>query len=496
MGRDVSEPSRRRSPRSARLLLLLTAFPALLGGGSARAEVAEPAGRPDTAFDFMNVLADHQVHDLAHEDWNAYGAITDIYSQKLGFAAKYSGTNSLSTLPELSFTETATLYLGLRLWPGAEAYFVPEVIGERPLSHLLGLGGAIQNFELQKNGTPVPTPYLSRAYVRQTIPLGGTRVVRLSDPLQLGVTDTRRKLVLTAGNFSILDLFDRNDIAGDLSRSFFNMGFLTYAAWDFAADARGYAWGGVAELDYDDWSLRFGRITPPKDPNQLAIDFRLDKVYGDQVELEHAYRVFDREGAVRLLGYRNVENMGRFTDAIAAFEQGRNGSNCPDGTFNYDSTNLSRTPNLCQVRRSNVKIGAGIAIEQKLSADIGVFFRGMYSDGQSEVYSYTSTDRSISVGGVASGLRWKRPWDSVGVGWSQGWISQEHATYLAMGGIDGFIGDGKISLASEQVFEIYYRFAIASSAWLTADYQRIWNPAYNADRGPVDVIGWRGHVEF
>jgi high affinity Mn2+ porin len=65
-----------------------------------------------------------------------------------------------------------------------------------------------------------------------------------------------------------------------------------------------------------------------------------------------------------------------------------------------------------------------------------------------------------------------------------------------MGGIDGFIGDGKIRQASEQVFEAFYSLSLGSSAWLSADYQHIWNPAYNADRGPVNILGGRAHVEF
>jgi high affinity Mn2+ porin len=32
--------------------------------------------------------------------------------------------------------------------------------------------------------------------------------------------------------------------------------------------------------------------------------------------------------------------------------------------------------------------------------------------------------------------------------------------------------------------------------WLTADYQRIHNPAYNADRGPVNFYTLRIHTEF
>ena len=39
---------------------------------------------------------------------------------------------------------------------------MPEVIAERPLSNLHGLGGAIQNFELQKGGSETPQIYQAR----------------------------------------------------------------------------------------------------------------------------------------------------------------------------------------------------------------------------------------------------------------------------------------------------------------------------------------------
>ena len=133
---------------------------------------------------------------------------------------------------------------------------------------------------------------------------------------------------------------------------------------------------------------------------------------------------------------------------------------------------------------------------QHLTDDLGVFLRGMYSDGQTEVYSFTSTDRSISFGTVVHGDRWQRPADTVGLGWSQGWISQSHAQYLAMGGIDGFIGDGRLRQASESVLEAFYSLSLGSSAWTSLDYQFIRNPAYNADRGPVNIAGARVHVEF
>jgi carbohydrate-selective porin OprB len=187
--------------------------------------------------------------------------------------------------------------------------------------------------------------------------------------------------------------------------------------------------------------------------------------------------------------------MGRFSDAIAAYQadQTKNATTCP--TFNYGSNNAS-APDLCWVRKPNIKMGIGINIEQSITPDIGLFFRGMYSDGKTEVYSYTSSDRSISFGAAMKGIRWGREKDTLGLGFAQSWISKSHANYLNLGGIDGFIGDGKLNYKPEQVVDLYYQCHVLSSAWLSVDYQHLANPAYNADRGPVNIYGARVHFEF
>ena len=471
-------------------------------GGSARADASEATPHEDDAFDFMNVLSHRGLHDLRDEPWNAYGQFTYISSWKLPFAAPYTNFNhsngSLITERERSFTASFTLYLGAHLWPGGEAYFVPEVIALRPLSGLHGLGGAIQNFELQKTGSETPQLYRSRLYFQQTIGLGGDRVKKSSDPMQLGTTVDARRLVLRIGNFSTIDFFDKNTFAGDLRRQFFNMAFLTYAAYDFEADARGYGFGGVAELFFDQWSVRVARMTPPRDPNSLSLDLRLYKYFGDQVELEHDHVLFGQAGAIRVLGYRNVANMGRFDDAIAAHDGDptRNAAACDTyHLYNYGSANTS-APDLCWARKTNTKVGLGVNVEQHLTEDLGVFFRGMISDGKSEVYAFTSTDRSISFGALAKGSLWRRPLDVTGVGVGMGWISSAHAEYLRQGGVDGFIGDGNIRPAVESVFEVFYSANVLNAFWLSVDYQRITHPAFNADRGHVDVFGARGHAEF
>ncbi|MFA6051964.1 MAG: carbohydrate porin [Methylobacter sp.] len=369
------------------------------------------------------------------------------------------------------------------------------MISEQPLSGLKGLSGAIQNFELQKNGTEHSTWYLSRAIYRQTVSFGGTNTEVKSGPMQLGGTVDSRRFVFTAGTFSILDIFDKNTYAADLRRQFVNMAFLSNAAYDFAADARGYTSGLAGEFYFDDWAFRFARIAGPKDPNDLPKEFNILKFYGDQAELEHKHVIKGQPGAVKILAYRNRERLGRFSDAIAAFQADPNKNATTCTTFNYESDNAS-APDLCWARKPNIKMGIGINMEQGITQDIGVFFRGMYSDGKTEVYSYVPADRSISFGAAMKGLRWGREKDTLGLGYAQSWISTQHATYLNMGGIDGFIGDGRLNYKPEQVMDIYYQWHAMSSTWFTLDYQHLANPAYNADRGPVDIYNARIHFEF
>jgi high affinity Mn2+ porin len=467
------------------------AFVILLAAGVAHA---------DGPWSTMGELSNRGYHDLDDESWNVYGQFTYISSWKLPFSAPYTNlngsTNSLLPTYERSFTGTFTLFFGLRLWKHLEAYFVPEVVSERGLSDLHGLGGSIQNFELQKSGSTTPQLYRSRLYLRDTFDLGGDHQHKDSGQQQLGETVDSRRVVITVGNFTVLDLFDKSNVTGDPRQTLFNMAFMTHSSWDFAADARGYSWGGAAELYWDDWALRISRMAPPQQPNTLPIDFHLWRYYADSLELEHDHMLFGMPGAVRLLGYRNHEVTGRFDDAIAAFEANPadNAANC-GSNFNYGSTN-SMAPDLCWVRKPNTKLGAGINVEQFVAKDVGIFARAMYSDGQTEVDAFNSADRDFSIGSVAKGTLWGRHLDNAGVGFGLSGISKIHALYLQMGGVDGFVGDGYLHEGAEGVFEVFYSANLFRAIWFSGDYQHIWNPGFNRDRGPVDVLGARVHAEF
>lgn len=473
----------------------------LFVASSAHAQAAPPAGHEDEAFDVMNLLAARDLHDIKDEAWNAYGQFTYISDWKLRFAAPYTNANgsinSLVTDPERSFTGSFTLFFGLRLWHGAEAYIVPEMIAERPLSQLRGLGASIQNFELQKSGAEVPSLYRSRTYIRQNIDLGGVPVEKTSDPMQLATVVNSRRLLITAGTFTVLDMFDRNNITWDPRQTFLNMAFMTHSSWDFAADARGYSLGAAAELYWDDWALRVSHMAPPLHPNQLPLDVNLFDVFADAAELEHDHVLLGQAGALRFLAYRNHEITGRFDDAIAALRSnpGKNAAACPADSFNYGSGNAT-APDFCWVRRPNTKVGVGINAEQHITKDIGVFLRAMYSDGRSEVDAFDPADRDLSFGVVARGAPWHRKFDVAGLGFASAWISSVHAQYLDLGGVDGFVGDGHLRQAPESVVDVFYSVNLLKAVWITPDYQRIWNPGFNGDRGPVDVLSGRVHAEF
>ena len=433
------------------------------------------------------------------ERWNAFGQLTYIHQWKDAFPAAYTNlggsSNSLRPERERSWTASATGYFGLRPWRNGELYFVPEAIALLPLSDLHGLGGSIPNGELEKTGERTPTVYRARLFLRQTWNLGGEPTRIESGPMQLAQTLDSRRFVLTAGNLSIVDIFDKNRYAGDVRQQFLSMNFVTYAAYDFNADARGYTWGAAGEYYYDDWAVRAGRFVGPRYPNQLQLNYSIFNFYGDQIEVEHGHSLRGEPGKLRVLAYRNVSNMGSWDDAVNAFlaDPGKNAAACTD--FNYGSANAG-APDLCWVRQRRVKTGIGLSLEQGLAEGIGVFLRAMRSDGRTEVFSYTSTDSSLSFGGTVQGQRWRRPQDSLGIGFGRNWLSAAHVRYLGMGGIDGFIGDGAIRYRPEQTFEVYYSFNVYKTSWLTLDFQHIANPAYNADRGPVTVYGLRAHAEF
>jgi carbohydrate-selective porin OprB len=58
------------------------------------------------------------------------------------------------------------------------------------------------------------------------------------------------------------------------------------------------------------------------------------------------------------------------------------------------------------------------------------------------------------------------------------------------------VGDGKLRYGAEQVLETYYRIQLGRYIQISPDFQYIWNPGYNRDRGPAQIYGLRLHLSY
>jgi hypothetical protein len=412
-----------------------------------------------------------RAEDLAAE---IHAQATYIRQQKPTFPAPYTGTNSLLTGREGSYSFTTTLFLALR-YGDTELYFDPEFVQGASLSGLHGLGG-FSNGETQRGSGPNLRGYRARLFARHTWNLGGASEEQKSDQHQVKTSYSAERVVLTAGNLSVLDVFDVMDYSHDPRTQFMSWSSLTYGAWDYPADARGYTWGAAAEYITPAYEVRAGRFLVPYESNGLRLDGSPARRYGDVAELELPYKLAGRPGAVRVLAFHNRVNAGAFDDARAAA--------------------AGAIPDLSGVRHPQSKKGVGVSMQLELTDDIGAYVRAGWNDGKTESFMFTEIDRSLAAGALIKGRSWRRPQDSVGIASYINGLSTAHRSYLAAGGLGFFLGDGRLNYGSERIVEVFYSFNVAKGAALSAGYQHIANPGYNRDRGPAEVYSLRAHWEF
>jgi carbohydrate-selective porin OprB len=283
-------------------------------------------------------------------------------------------------------------------------------------------------------------------------------------------------VVIHVGKFSVMDVFDANSYAHDPRSQFLNWALMGQAAWDYPADTRGYTWGYAAEFYWDAWALRYGRFAEPLEANQLEMDHGFARAHGDVVEVEHDHTLGERPGALRLMAYRNTTRMGDYRLSLAE---------------------APTAPDITTTRAyGRVKQGWGLNLEQALTADLGAFARWSWSDGRTESWAFTEVDRSVSVGLTLKGDRWSRSQDRVGLAFVQNGLSPDHEDYLAAGGLGFLLGDGRLAYAPERILESYYAVPLGRYFTATLDVERIWNPGYNSDRGPVQLYAVRFHAQF
>jgi high affinity Mn2+ porin len=409
--------------------------------------------------------------------WNVHAQTTFLPQTYPSFRSPYAGTNSLPGRSQTQATWTATAFLGVRLWQGGEFYFDPELAQGFGLNGAIGLAG-FSNGEAQKAGAEYPKIRPQRYYLRQTFGLGGEQEDVTDGPNQLPGKRDIDRVTLIVGRFAIGDFFDNNAYAHDPRADFMNWALWSSAAYDFPADLPGYTRGAVVEFNRKDWAVRAGFFEVPSAPTSDVLTLRTG---GAVVELEERYSILEQPGKLRLGAFGNQGNTASYRQALATV--------AADPTLDINAVTAS-------IRHTLPKYGVYANLEQQIAKDVGVFARASWNDGQNEILSFTDIDRSISGGLSVKGSYWGRPSDTIGIGGALNGLSSAHRDFLAAGGIGLLIGDGRLNYRPEQILEAYYAYALGKGFTLTADYQLITNPAYNADRGPVSIFSGRLHGEF
>ncbi len=440
------------------------------GGPEAQADIDYSSGQ-DTWFAHSETLP-----------WWLSGQGNFVFQWHPRFPAEYSGPHSFEHASEQAASEVTTLYSGLQLDPTTEAVLDVESAGGSGLSQVLGLAG-FTNVDAVRNPELDATPYLARLWFRKVIALSSDTISVDRNPLSLLTTLPVRRLDIHVGKLDLVDFFDLNSVAGDSHSQFLNWTVVNNGAFDYAADTRGYTYGGV--IDYEDryWGLRFGEALLSKRANSLTLQKNLQNAHSENYELEVRPELLDvRDTAIRFLGFTNFANMGDYHQAVDLFLAGK--TSPPEITDHPMHVSL--------------KYGFGLNAEQEFTESVRGFLRAGWNEGQHESWDYTEVDETVAFGGDLRGALWDRPHDKLGVAFVVNGISRNHREYLGLGGLGFVLGDGRLTYGPEKIMECYYNFPIPLHNGVSGalDLQYIDNPGYNRDRGPVVVPGLRLHIEL
>jgi high affinity Mn2+ porin len=459
-------------PAILTLVLLRLAEP--VGPAAAQMGFGSPGvqniGPPEDAL-FPNLAA---LQDrLEEQGWLLRGQATFVWQGHPRFRSPYRGEGSLRPAANARNTFSSDLLLGRRLWPGAEAVIDASVTRGFGLSNSTGVA-AFPNNEAFRLGTTEPNFYVPRIFVRQTIRLSAESVPGEPDPLRFQETLPRERLTITAGKFSVWDIFDDNRYAHDPRTQFLNWALVGADAFDFVADARGWTYGVAVEWENTVWAVRAGAFQVARQVNGLFMDPSVTRAWQTIGQVDRFFEIGGRPGAARLIYGASRTRQSQWGELF------RNGFE----TFDKNPGGY------------RLKHMLALNFEQELTDDLGAFARLSWNDGRTQNWMFTEMDRAVSAGLSLRGLRWERPGDTVGLAANVGWISEGRRRYLEAGGIGFITGDGRLSYGPEWVTEAYYDARVAPGVNVALNYQLVLNPAYNNDRGPVNVFAVRVRTAF
>jgi high affinity Mn2+ porin len=411
-----------------------------------------------------------------NQSWNIHGQLTVVNQSHSSFngGSRPDGTNSLPRQSNSAETADFTLFFGLKIWEGAEFYFNPEIDQGFGIGNTLGLAG-YSSAEAYKVGAYRPYYRTPRAFIRQVFNLDGEWIHLDDEANQLAKSIRTHAVTVTAGKFSVVDIFDTNRFAHDSHQDFLNWAGVDAGAFDYAADSWGYTDGVAIEWTQDRWTWRNGFFDLSTYPNSENIDLGF-KQYQLVTELELRHEFWDDPGKFKILAFANRGKMATYANAIAAAGVG--------------------IPELAKARKYDWKTGFAINFEQAIGSSLGLFGRLSINDGRKETFEFTDINQSASLGISLTGERWGRPKDTMGALVIVNGLSSQAQQYFAAGGLGLLIGDGYLNYGIEKICEAYYKLKVIDHLDFSFDLQRVNNPGYNTARGPITIYAIRLHGDF
>lgn len=414
---------------------------------------------------------------------NFHGQATFTADGYPSIRSPYQGQNSLPGSGQVDETFDATLAAGFRLWKGAEFWTNPEIDEGFGFGNTHGVAG-FPSAESYKLGATYPYARIQRAFIRQIVVLGGDTEKVDADFNQFAGTRTADRLVLTVGRFAIVDIFDTNKYANNPKSDFLNWSMINAGTFDYAGDGWGYTYGAAAEWYTGRWTLRGGVFDLSKGPagGNTPTAYGLDPTFSNFEsvgEIEERHELWGQPGKIKITGYLERGSMGSYSDAIAL------------------ALATGQPADINAVRTYAGRPGISVNLEQQINDTVGLFARAGWADGSHEPWDFTDIDQYGQIGVSINGKLWGRPDDTVGIAGLINGISANHAEFLNLGGMGILVGDGQLpNPTTEKIIEAYYSYAVTASTKLTLDYQFIADPAYNSERGFVNVFTARVHSQF
>ncbi len=453
-----------------------------------REQDLRPAGDPSPAANAPE--APPQTPDVTmfpHPEDARYwlsGQANIIFQGRIPFHSLYEGTNSFRNSAEYKTSMVGTLYTALRrnrsVRYNTDFIFDLEAAEGRGLSEALGLAG-FTNLDVVRNPYLGKAPYIARYEIHQVFGLTDKTTSQEPNFFALASTVPERRVEFRIGKMTLPDFFDVNSIGSDSHLQFMNWTTDNNGAWDYAADTRGYTVGGLVEYDDLNWSIRYGIFAMPTVANGIDLEWAFSRANGQNGEFElRRSWIPQRKGVSRLLFYGNHAHMGVYREAVQAYLAG-----------------IDPTPTITAHEHFGaLKYGFGYNTEQELTANLSVFGRFGWNEGQHESFAYTEVDQTISGGAEYFGTRWHRPNDKMAIAVVSNAIKRDHQDYLRLGGLGFLLGDGNLNYGRENIVESYYTWHAWKGMFYSIDVQHIDDPGYNRDRGPAWVGSVRAHVDF